>query len=181
MISEAAEDLYGLLKACSFRLAAAESCTTGSISVAFAEIPGASKVFWGSFVCYSNDAKSRMLGIDEAIIRKAGAASGEVALAMAEGILAASGADYAVATTGVAGPEGDGTDVPIGTVWLAVVRRAERTDASSGVTCRRYEGDRNAIRDRATEDALRLVAARIRKDGMLSRDSSRIPADVILP
>ncbi len=165
MISDAAAELYRLLRARSFTLAVAESCTTGKISVALAETPGASKVFWGSFVCYSNDAKRSMLGIDEAILREAGPASEEVALAMAEGSLAVSGADYAIATTGVAGPDGDGTDVPVGTVWLAVVRRAAGKEAGNGSICRHYDGDRNEIRDRATEDALLFAAFRIRTDG----------------
>lgn len=163
MISDAARQVFNLLAERSFRLAAAESCTSGMISIAITDIPGASKVFWGSLVCYSNEAKARVLGVDEGLLKRSGAASEDAAIAMAEGVLATSGADFAVAATGVAGPDGDGTGLPVGTVRFAVARRGEGRATVVITASKFYGGDRTAVRDEATEDALLLVAACIRE------------------
>jgi PncC family amidohydrolase len=136
---------------------AAESCTAGLVADLIARIPGASQVFWGSFVTYSIDAKIRMLGIDGALIQKFGAVSRETALAMAGGALAKSGADYAVAVTGLAGPDGDGSGVPVGTVWVATAAvRGESRSAGF-----KFPGERNEVRAAAAEKAITELLKRL--------------------
>ncbi len=137
----------------SLRLVAAESCTAGLVASALAEVPGASKVLWGSFVCYTPEAKIAMLGLDGSLIRACGAVSAEVAEAMADGARSRSGADIAVAVTGLAGPQGDGSDVPLGTVWIAL----SCADGRRRVEPFRFQGDRAAVRAASAEAALREV------------------------
>ena len=95
-------------------IAAAESCTAGLAADFIARIPGASNVFWGSFVTYTADAKFKMLGVSKELIEKYGAVSRPVALAMAEGALERSGASLAFSVTGLAGPDGDDSKTPVG-------------------------------------------------------------------
>lgn len=101
-------------------LATAESCTGGGIAEALTREPGSSRWFDCGFVTYSNDAKSRLLNIPESLfdIVGPGAVSEETALSMARGALANCRADIAVATTGIAGPDGGSKDKPVGTVWI---------------------------------------------------------------
>ena len=109
-----------LLRARGLRLAVAESCTGGAISARVTAVAGASAVFCGSVVAYSNEAKTDLLGVPEALIEAEGAVSEAVALAMAAGARSRFGAEIGVATTGIAGPSGGTPDKPVGTVWLAV-------------------------------------------------------------
>lgn len=142
-----------------WRIATAESCTGGLVVAALTDVPGSSAVVERGFVTYSNEAKAEMLGIDPALIATHGAVSHPVARAMAEGALAASPADVAVAITGIAGPGGGSAAKPVGLVHLACATR--------GLPCehleRRY-GDlgRAAIRERAVEDALTLLEDALR-------------------
>ncbi|MDR1971546.1 MAG: CinA family protein [Treponema sp.] len=135
--------------------AAAESCTAGLVADLFARIPGASRVFWGSFVTYMADAKVKLLGLDRRELELHGPVSRETACAMALGALEKSGADYAVAVTGLAGPGGDGTPVPVGTVWIAAVGRDRMPRVS--VFC--FKGPRNQIRAEAALEALKVLSA----------------------
>src|ERR671916_263912 len=136
------------------RIATAESCTGGLVAAMLTEIPGSSAVVERGFVTYSNEAKNEMLGVAADLIARHGAVSEPVARAMAEGALARSRADVAIAVTGIAGPGGATETKPVGLVHFAVARR-ERTTALE----RRY-GDlgRAAVRERAVEDALDLLA-----------------------
>lgn len=109
-------------------LSVAESCTGGYIASLFTAMPGASAYFIGGIVAYGDDVKVNMLGVDPAALRECGAVSERVAVQMAEGARRATGSDYAVATTGVAGPTGGTEEKPIGTVWIAVAS-AEKTVA----------------------------------------------------
>ena len=118
-----AAELVALLKASNLKMATAESCTGGLVAAALTDIAGSSEVFDRGFVTYSNTAKSEMLGVPAALIAQHGAVSAEVARAMAEGVLAHSDADIAVAVTGIAGPGGGTTDKPVGLVHFACVRR----------------------------------------------------------
>jgi PncC family amidohydrolase len=145
-----AGDLVRRLERLGKKAAAAESCTAGLAADLIARIPGASRVFWGSFVTYSIDAKVRMLGIDGALIEKSGAVSRETALAMAEGALKKSGADYAFSVTGLAGPGGDGSGLPIGTVWVA----AASAGGESRASVFRFPGERDEIRRAAAQKAV---------------------------
>ncbi len=103
-------------------LAVAESCTGGLIADRLTNVSGASKVFLEGVVAYSNDAKTRTLGISAELISAVGAVSEEVAAAMAEGVRQRAGAVYGVSTTGIAGPEGGRPDKPVGTVFVGVAR-----------------------------------------------------------
>lgn len=101
-------------------LATAESCTGGRLSNAITDIPGSSKCYLGGWITYSNEAKARDLGVDPQLIERLGAVSAEVAQAMAEGARRKSGADWGLATTGIAGPDGGTAEKPVGTVFTAV-------------------------------------------------------------
>jgi nicotinamide-nucleotide amidase len=108
-----------LLAAGGKRLATAESCTGGLIASLLTEVPGASGVFEAGFVSYSNRMKEQLLGVLPATLERHGAVSREVVLEMAAGAAARSGADYALAVSGVAGPDGGSPEKPVGTVWVA--------------------------------------------------------------
>ena len=118
-----AEGLLADLRTRKLKLATAESCTGGLIAAIITEIAGSSDVFERGFVTYSNEAKTEMLGVPAALIDKHGAVSRQVALAMAEGAVAHSRANLAVAVTGVAGPGGGTEDKPVGLVHLAAAKR----------------------------------------------------------
>jgi PncC family amidohydrolase len=115
-----------------------------------ARVPGASRVFWGSFVTYSIDAKVKLLGIERELIDRCGAVSSETACAMAAGALEKSGAHVAVSVTGIAGPDGDGSGQPVGTVWIGFARQGFPAEA----VCHHYDGDRGAIRNAAAADVI---------------------------
>jgi PncC family amidohydrolase len=152
--------LISILAAKSLTLAAAESCTAGLVADRIAQVPGASRVVWGSLVTYSIDAKVAVLGIDRELITRYGAVSRETACAMAEGALEKSGAHVAVSVTGIAGPDGDGSGQPVGTVWIGFVRRGFPAEA----VCHHYEGDRGAIRNAAAADVIITLLNRLTLD-----------------
>ena len=114
-----AERVLELLRQSGKTLATAESCTGGLIASMLTRIPGSSDAFHAGFVTYSNDIKSSVLGVPEAVLEEHGAVSEPVVAAMARGALARAGADYAIAVSGIAGPDGGSEDKPVGTVWLA--------------------------------------------------------------
>ncbi|MEK9212072.1 MULTISPECIES: CinA family protein [unclassified Sphingomonas] len=139
------------------RVALAESCTGGLVSAALTEIPGSSDVVEAGFVTYSNQAKIAMLKVNPEVIETFGAVSTATAWGMAQGALAASEADVAVAITGVAGPGGGTAKKPVGTVVFA---RALRDGDPEDVKAERHEfGDigRGAIRLQAALLALELL------------------------
>lgn len=148
-----AEDVLAQLRARSWKITTAESCTGGLIAACLTAIAGSSDVVDRGFVTYSNAAKTMMLGVDAASIEAVGAVSEEVARAMAEGALARSDADVAVSVTGVAGPEGGTTAKPVGLVWFALATKA-------GVWSEHkvFSGDRAAVRAATVEHALGMVA-----------------------
>jgi nicotinamide-nucleotide amidase len=148
--------LAEVLRAKGLRIATAESCTGGLIAAACTAVAGSSEWFERGFVTYSNEAKHESIGVDAALIAAHGAVSGEVARAMAEGALAHSHAQIAVAVTGVAGPGGGTRAKPVGTVWLAVCTAGVDTD----VELLNLHGDRAAIRAATVHVALqRLLEA----------------------
>jgi PncC family amidohydrolase len=136
------------------KLVLAESCTAGLASSLLGEVSGASRVLWGSYVTYTNEAKKGMIGLDPVILEKHGAVSRETALAMAEGALRGSGADIAASVTGLAGPGGDGSGKPVGTVFIAGVCRA-----GGPAETREYHftGSRNGIRRAAAGELIALL------------------------
>jgi len=149
-----ADRLISALRARGWKLATAESCTGGLIAGLFTEIVGASDVFERGFVTYSNAAKIGDLGVDYDLLRRHGAVSREVALAMAAGALRASAADIAVAVTGIAGPGGGMPEKPVGLVHIGLAA------ASRPATSRAFRfGDpgRSAIRLASVGEALRML------------------------
>lgn len=133
-------------------LAVAESCTGGSIAARFTAMAGASDYFRCGVVAYAADVKAAVLGVDPAVIESRGVVSREVAEQMAEGARRVGGADYAIATTGVAGPAGGTDENPVGTVWIAVAH-------PEGVVSRRvsFGGQREQIIDRASAAAINML------------------------
>jgi nicotinamide-nucleotide amidase len=101
------------------KLTLAESCTGGQIATLITQVPGASKVLDAGFITYSNRVKHDVLAVDNTVLQTEGAVSEAVVLQMAAGALARSGADYAIAVSGIAGPDGGSADKPVGTVWIA--------------------------------------------------------------
>ncbi|MDR1569506.1 MAG: competence/damage-inducible protein A [Oscillospiraceae bacterium] len=140
------------LAAAGRRIAVAESCTGGLLASMIVGQPGASAVFDEACVTYSNEAKTRRLGVSSKLIDEEGAVSEPVARAMAAGLRKLTGVDIAVSTTGIAGPEGGSADKPVGLVWIALADAA-------GVTARKLSlrGNRNDIRHLACLNALDLI------------------------
>ena len=137
------------------KLAAAESCTGGLVTGLLTEIAGSSDVLERAFVTYSNAAKHEMLGVPEAMLAEHGAVSELVARAMAEGALAHSGADVAVAVTGVAGPGGGSAAKPVGLVHFAAARQG---GAVLHRECRFGDIGRAAVRLASVREALQLIS-----------------------
>ena len=133
-------------------LATAESCTGGGIGSAITAVAGASKVYVGGVVSYTNDIKHRILGVDQAILDKYGAVSAPVAGAMASGVRDLMGADVAVSVTGLAGPGGDDFGNPVGTVCIGYADKHQRFAKQY-----RFYGDRDEIRQAAIRASLELI------------------------
>lgn len=139
-------------------IATAESCTGGMVAAAITEIPGSSAVLHSGFVTYSNEAKSKILKVSDELIDTFGAVSIAVVWAMAQGALKASGADVAVAISGIAGPDGGTEQKPVGTVVFAVAERGQ--DPEQVVADKVQFGSdksRADIRTAATLHALNLL------------------------
>lgn len=134
------------------RCAVAESCTGGALAAALTAIPGASGWFLGGVVPYTESMKTAWCGVPPGLLERHGAVSEPVALAMAEGVRERTGADLAVATTGVAGPTGGTAEVPVGSVWIAVAT-AEGTRAELF----RFGNDRGRTVARAVQAACALA------------------------
>ncbi len=133
-------------------LAVAESLTGGAIAERITSVPGASRYFRGGIVCYSADAKSRIVGVRRSLLAEQGAVSREVAAEMAEGARQALAATWGLATTGYAGPEGGADGTPVGTAFVAV-----RGASHARVTALRLSGERATVRERSTQSALDLL------------------------
>lgn len=138
-------------------LATAESLTAGAVVARLVDVPGASVVVAGGAACYSYSAKTRVLGVDAAMLEATGAVTAEVAAAMAEGAQRLYDADLAVSTTGVAGPGPDALGVPEGTVHLGIARRDGRTRTREV----RLSGGRAEIRALAVQAALDELAVEL--------------------
>ena len=150
-------ELAELLQQQGRMMATAESCTGGLIAGACTDLSGSSNWFERGFVTYSNEAKTELLGVDAALIAAEGAVSEPVARAMAEGAVARSPAQVAVAVTGVAGPTGGSAEKPVGTVWFGwSVAGRVRTER------RRFDGDRAAVRAATVHHALQTLLTLLR-------------------
>jgi nicotinamide-nucleotide amidase len=148
-----AEQAGVLLLAAGRRVATAESCTGGWVAKCLTDIPGSSQWFERGYVTYSDLAKQQSIGVAAGVIDTFGAVSRPTVEQMAAGALHASGADIAVAITGIAGPDGGSAEKPVGLVWFALAQRSAPPVAIE----QRYSGDREAIRRASVATALRLV------------------------
>lgn len=149
VVTALAEDVGLRLHALRAVLVTAESCTGGGIAEAITRIPGSSRWFDRAWVTYSNDAKIEELGVDALVISRHGAVSEPVVMLMAEQARQRAGADWAVAVSGVAGPDGGSVEKPVGTVWVAWA-------GPQGTQTQLYHfsGDRAAVRLQTIEQAL---------------------------
>jgi nicotinamide-nucleotide amidase len=133
-------------------LSVAESCTGGLIGYRLTRVPGSSDYFSGGVIAYSNDLKKRLLGVKQAVLRKHGAVSEEVAIAMAQGVRARCRSDYGLAVTGLAGPGGGSDSKPVGMVYVAVA-----WDGAERARGLRLFGGRGAVRRASAQAALELL------------------------
>ncbi|MBQ7096789.1 MAG: CinA family protein [Clostridia bacterium] len=134
------------------KLATAESCTGGLIAQKITSVPGASECFDCGVVTYSNEQKSKLLGVSEKTLEKYGAVSMQTALEMCKGVKELANADFGISVTGIAGPGGGTEEKPVGTVWIGIcgknIHRAERF---------LFDGDRNQVRESTANTALNMV------------------------
>ncbi len=144
-----------LLKEKGLTLATAESCTGGLVAKRITDLSGSSSAFGFGFVTYANEAKINMLGVSEKTLGEHGAVSPETAIEMARGAREKSGADIAVALTGIAGPSGGTTEKPVGTVWVAVT--SDFGESVNNIALYRPGADREYIRKYASSYALNEV------------------------
>lgn len=156
-LSELVEQLAVRLEATGTRLATAESCTGGWLAKCLTDRPGSSAWFGYGLVSYANEAKERLLGVDPATLAAEGAVSRSVAEQMATGARLSSGAELAIAITGIAGPGGGTADKPVGTVWFAWSGPGPVLSAE----CARFAGDREAVRRQAVAFALAGTLTRL--------------------
>ena len=140
-------------------LAVAESCTGGTIASRFTAMAGSSAYFLAGVVSYSNESKRDILGVNYDDIMSYGAVSEQVARQMAEGARRITGADYAIATTGIAGPSGGSEEKPVGTVWIAVA-----TPTHTIATLRASGTDRGQIINRASAYAIEMLYKELKKE-----------------
>lgn len=154
--------LVAALKTKNMTVATAESCTGGGVSRAITDVPGSSGVFGLGICTYSNDMKTKMLGVREQTLEKHGAVSAETAQEMARGIREVSGADIGIGVTGIAGPDGGSKTKPVGLVYIAVdsdgMCEAKALNLSMG-----HQSERNFIRSYATLHALSYLLTAVRK------------------
>ena len=149
----AGQQIIDLLAERNQTLVTAESCTGGMIASALTDIPGASAAIYGGYITYANSAKSRMIQVQPRLIGDYGAVSNQVARAMADGARNTARVDFAVAATGIAGPDGGTEKKPVGLVYVAV-----SSELATVVIEHRF-GDlgRDAIRKATVDAALDLV------------------------
>ncbi|QHM74415.1 Nicotinamide-nucleotide amidohydrolase PncC [Mixta theicola] len=131
----------------------AESCTGGWIAKVLTDVAGSSAWFERAFITYSNDAKQQMVGVTAASLQQWGAVSEQVVKEMAAGALKEASADFAVAVSGIAGPDGGSAEKPVGTVWFGFASAAGQVVANRHI----FQGDRDAVRRQAVAMALQIL------------------------
>lgn len=141
-------------------LVTAESCTGGGIGFALTAVPGSSAVYKGSIISYTNEVKSRQLGVSEELLDREGAVSAGVAAEMAKGVRERLNADIAVSVTGLAGPDGDAYGNPIGTVFIGYC-----DGCTTSVEEYHFLGDRELVRQQAIDTALDVVLHHAKTNG----------------
>ncbi|MDE5676133.1 MAG: CinA family protein [Muribaculaceae bacterium] len=160
-----AQVLGELLHERELTVSCAESCTGGNLAHRIVQVPGSSSYFLGSVVSYANDVKTDVLGVPKADISRDGAVSKTVAEAMARGAARLMRTDCAIATTGIAGPEGGTRFKPVGTVWIAV--KYGDTVVSE---CIHFKGDRNNVIESATNHGMVMLINLLRNTYEMQED-----------
>ena len=159
-IRKLAGALVDELAASSKAVATAESCTGGWVAKAITDVPGSSAAFGYGIVSYANSAKETILGVKNETLEEHGSVSEPVVEEMARGALHLSGADIAVAVSGVAGPDGGTKEKPVGTVWFAWAVR-DGANALVDTALEHFTGDRDLVREATVAYALQGVRERI--------------------
>ena len=149
--------LFSVLKKHDVSFSTAESLTGGMFGSEFTKIPGSSEFYWGGVISYAADAKIRLLGVSPDLIKKYTVVSEQVAKAMAEGVLAVSGTDAAVAVTGIAGPGGGTEENPVGTVFISAALSGGKSVTKKFL----FTGDRDKIRKETCTNAALMLCALI--------------------
>ena len=160
MARSMAAEVLALCREKGLTLAAAESCTGGLIAKELTDVPGASQVFLGGVVSYTNGVKNHVLGVPASLLESYGAVSAPVARAMAMGVRVLTGSDLAVSVTGLAGPGGDDRGNPVGTVFVGLA-------GPDGTTVQQLSlsGSREKIRADSSMEALRMIQECVRNGG----------------
>ena len=140
-------------------VAVAESCTGGLLGAALTERPGSSAYFLGGIQAYANSVKEQLLGVSHETLLSFGAVSEEVASEMALGVQRLTGSDWALSTTGIAGPDGGSEEKPVGTVWVSV---ADSAAVYSNKLL--LDGDRSNVRNHTVLEALSMLLERLSDD-----------------
>ncbi|HKJ19122.1 MAG TPA: nicotinamide-nucleotide amidohydrolase family protein [Woeseiaceae bacterium] len=159
-LEKLSEAVVAVLTKAGKAVSTAESCTGGWVAKSITDIAGSSAVFQYGIVSYSNGAKESILGVKNRTLEEHGAVSKPVVEEMAKGVLRLSGADIAIAVSGVAGPDGGTEEKPVGTVWFAWVVRdgaKERVETH----CASFDGDRDLVRELTVAHALQGILERI--------------------
>lgn len=158
-MEDKAERLVALLKERGSTISTAESITGGRIASAITAVPGSSEMFPGGIISYCDRIKAELLGVPEDLLAQYGAVSEPVAIAMAQGAAQRLKTDFAVSATGLAGPNGDGSGQPVGTVFLGLY-------AEGKTWCSHLagKGSREQIQGQAVEQALELVLSVLEDD-----------------
>jgi len=151
-----AEHLVELYRSAGKMCATAESCTGGGIGAAITAVAGSSEMFHGGVISYSNEVKRAVLGVKAETLEKFGAVSSETAAEMAAGAKRLTGADVAVAVTGIAGPGGGSAEKPVGLVWFGLA-----TDAGVRTERALFPGDREDVRSATVLHALGMLSTAI--------------------
>lgn len=152
--------LVKLLLEKDLQITCAESCTGGMIASLLVNVPGVSEILMESYVTYSNEAKHRLLGVEQEALSEYGAVSQQVAFQMAEGAARAAGADAAIAVTGIAGPGGGTAQKPVGLIYIGTY-----LCGNIRVTENHFLGERYEIRKQAAEAALLQLTAQLTEQG----------------
>ena len=163
-IATLAQALVSELLAAGKSVSTAESCTGGWIAKAITDIAGSSACFGYGVVSYSNGAKESILGVNPATLRGRGAVSEQTVLEMATGSINLSGAEFAVAVSGVAGPDGGSDEKPVGTVWVGWANR-HKNKLTTSAELHVFDGDREAVRSQTVVAALQGLRERLRANG----------------
>ncbi len=152
------EEVVGsLLTRLGWKLATAESCTGGLLGCLITNVPGSSAYFAGGVIAYSNEVKTRVLGVSKESLEFEGAVSDVVAAEMAAGVRGVLDAEIAIALTGIAGPEGGAAEKPVGLVYTAL------NTGQDNIVCRSvFKGDRAGVREQAARGALEMIAEHLR-------------------